>query len=205
MENQMRRLLILAMAFLFPTLASAQLIPTDRLYPWNPGLTAVGGIPNRAAVCATVSLGNGVNDDSARIQTAINSCPPNGVVQLLAGTYVVNNPIALSNQNITLRGAGAGSTILRKTNGAPGRDLTKPVPGTNPTIYFPLNFNWPADTSPAVVLGASRYAGPDNSTSVNLTSDGTQGSQSVTVTSAAGFQVGQFVLIDEDTGSYDLA
>ena len=47
--------------------ASAQspLIPADRLTLWNPGLNAIGGIPQRTIVCATVnasSYGHGAQD-----------------------------------------------------------------------------------------------------------------------------------------------
>ncbi len=183
--------------------ASAELIPPDRLYPWNPGLMSLGGIPNRTTVCATVPLGNGLTNDAPRIQAALDRCPPGQVVQLVAGRYVVNNSIMLR-LGITLRGAGAGVTILDKTNGAPGRSTT-PVAGTNPPIYQPVAFSWPSDSSPLVILGQTRYPTPDNSTSVNLTADGVKGATSVTVASASGFQVGRFVMIDEDDGSYDVA
>src|ERR1700758_4507331 len=99
--------------------AAAAMLPADRTTAWNPGLTAVGGIPNRTTVCATVNAsayGGGTSDASAGIQAAVNACPAGQVVTLSAGNFTVNN-LVLINQGITLRGAGAGTTILTKTNG----------------------------------------------------------------------------------------
>src|SRR5215475_3278969 len=93
-----------------PTLAqSTQIIPADRNFPWNPGMMSKGGIPSRTTICATLSPSGG--DDSAAIQARLNSCPANQVVKLNAGTFTVNNYL-LIHSSITLRGAGAGSTLL---------------------------------------------------------------------------------------------
>src|ERR1700674_4824356 len=95
--------------------AAADMIPADRTTVWNAGLTAVGGIPNRTTICATVnasSYGNGSSDASAGIQAAVDACPAGQVVMLSAGNFTVNN-LALINKGITLRGAGAGTTILK--------------------------------------------------------------------------------------------
>jgi polygalacturonase len=84
------------------------------------GLQTVGGIPNRTAQCgSTISpLGSGQNDTS-QIQTAINNCPAGDVVQLAAGTFTISEgSFILINKGITLRGAGAGQTILTRTGGA---------------------------------------------------------------------------------------
>src|SRR5215831_154896 len=116
----MRLLLALAIA-VFAENASAQLIPADRNFAWNPGMTSKGGIPARATVCATLQAGNGVADDSARVQATLNNCAPGQVVQLAAGTFVINRYLMMS-AGITLRGAGAGVTTLHKTNGSPGRN-----------------------------------------------------------------------------------
>ena len=39
----------------FGALAHAQIIPSDRNFPWNPGMMSKGGIPNRTTICATLS------------------------------------------------------------------------------------------------------------------------------------------------------
>ena len=98
--------------------AGAQILPADRTTTWRPGV--VGGIPNRTTVCATLNaatFGNGSQDASGAIQTALDACPSGQVVMLTAGTFTVNNYL-LIHSAITLRGAGAGVTLLRKTNGA---------------------------------------------------------------------------------------
>ena len=98
------------------------ILPPDRDASANwqkAGLLSVGGIPIRNTVCATLSpLGSG-QDDTAVIQNAVNSCPLGQVVSLSAGTFTIaEGKYVLLNKGITLRGAGAGATILQRTNGA---------------------------------------------------------------------------------------
>jgi Pectate lyase superfamily protein len=172
-------------------------IPSDRNFAWNPGMMSKGGIPNRTTVCATLSPSGG--DDSAAIQAALNSCPTSQVVMLSAGTFTVNNYL-LIHSSITLRGSGAGQTILRKTNGARPR-TSKVVSGTN-GILTPVDpGSYTYDAQPVVIIGPSRWPSPDGSTSRNLTVDGQQGASSVTITNASGFAAGQFVLVDELSGA----
>jgi hypothetical protein len=157
------------------------LIPADRLTVWNPGIP--GGIPARTAVCATVnasSYGSGSSDASAGIQAAIDGCRTGQVVKLSAGTFLVNNGILGIGKGITLRGAGPGVTILKRTNGAQPGSYRPPV------------------ADPVIIIGPNRWPGPDNGTAQNLTADGAKGSYSVTVGSGGGFAAGQFVLLDED-------
>jgi hypothetical protein len=160
-------------------------LPADRTTAWNPGMTPVGGIPVRSTVCATLTPRGGVLDDTGWIQAAISACPAGQVVQLAAGTFLVNGGnFVLVNKGITLRGAGPGQTTLAKTDGA--RPYPAPVPGPHP--------------SPLIVVGPARYGNaPGNST--NLTTDAVKGSNTVTVASAAGFSAGQIVLLDEASGA----
>ena len=172
-------------------------IPSDRNFAWNPGMMSKGGIPNRTTICATLSPSGG--DDFAAIQAALNSCPTSQVVMLNAGTFTVNNYL-LIHSSITLRGSGAGQTILRKTNGARPR-TSKVVSGTN-GILTPVDLgSYTYDAQPVVIIGPSRWPSPDGSTSRNLTVDGQQGASSVTITNASGFAAGQFVLVDELSGA----
>jgi hypothetical protein len=161
---------------------------------------SVGGIPNRTTVCATLSPSG--QDDSAGIQAALDKCPAQGVVQLRAGTFIINQQYLLIHSSITLRGAGPGATILSKTNGATARTSTV-VAGTIATggslknyIYVPVDQN-PADAQPIVVVGNARWPKPDSTTSQNLTVDGVAGSSSITIANASGFTAGQWVLLDE--------
>src|SRR5262249_54917925 len=115
---------------------------------WNPGMMSKGGIPDRATVCATLSPGGG--NDSAAIQAALDSCPSGQVVKLSAGTFTVNNYL-LIHSSITLRGSGAGQTILTKTNGAKAR-TSQVVSGTN-GIMTPVDPNTYAhDNQPIIIV-----------------------------------------------------
>jgi hypothetical protein len=171
--------------------ATSGILPPDRMTTWNPGVT--GGIPARSTVCATVNAstyGNGSQDASAGIQAAINACPAGQVVMLSVGHFTVNNYV-LINKGITLRGAGAGSTILTKLNGAHAR--ISPMQPVDPSTYT-------YDAQPVIVIGPSRWPTNDT-TSQNLTADGVKGTNSVTVSNASGFTVGQFLLLDELSGA----
>lgn len=157
---------------------SAQVLPADRTTVWNPGLHSIGGIPARTTVFRTLSPSGA--DDSAAIQAALDACPAGQVVKLSAGTFTVNDYL-LIHSAITLRGAGPSSTILKKTNGAiAGQD------------------HHGEDAQPIVIVGPGRWPGTDDTTSRNLTANGVKGASSVTLTSAAGFAAGQFVLLDAD-------
>ena len=138
-------------------------------------------------------------NDFVEINNAIGSCPSGQVVYLNAGNFTVNNYI-LVNNSITLRGAGASVTILTKTNGAKPRTNTV-VNGTNGVLTPVDPSTYTYDAQPIIIVGPSRYPGPDNSTSQNLTADGAQGSNSITVANASGFAAGQFVLLDELSGA----
>jgi hypothetical protein len=183
-----------------PASSTTGILPSDRAFPWNPGLRSIGGIPDRTTVCARVSPSG--HDDSAAIQAALDRCPAGEVVQLSAGTFIINSRYLLVHSSITLRGAGPGVTILSKTNGAtPRTDIV--VPGTiatggplNNHIYVPSNQN-PPDSQPIIIVGNARWPRPDSTTSENLTADGVAGSFSITIANASGFTAGQIVLLDE--------
>ena len=156
-------------------------LPADRRTAWRPGVA--GGIPDRRTVCQTVNAatyGNGASDATAGIQAAINACPAGQVVQLSAGTFSIGTTggFILVNKGITLRGAGPGQTTLQKHGATPGTYQPGPYP------------------APVVIVGAARWDNGRGS-STNLTADAVKGAYSVTVSSAAGFSPGQFVLLDE--------
>jgi hypothetical protein len=174
-------------------------LPADRLTTWNPGLMSTGGIPTRNTIFTTLTPIGGGSDDTSQIQTAINACPLGQVVLLSAGTFTfTGGNFILINKGVTLRGSGAGTTILNKVGGAnmyPGA-----AQGSNP--------------APAIVVGTGRSGfwtngGPDvaggNTASaggggVNLTADGLHGTFSVTVADASMFFAGQIVILDELSG-----
>ena len=179
---------------LAPYEGRAVILPPDRATTWNPGLMSVGGIPNRTTIFTNINAsnyGNGAQDASAGIQAALDTCPAGLVVVLSAGMFTVNNYI-LIHSAITLRGAGPGVTILQKTNGAQPRiSAMQPV---DPGTYNP-------DPQPVVIIGASRWPGPDDTGSQNLTADGAKGAFSITVQNGGVFSAGKFVLLDELSGA----
>jgi hypothetical protein len=171
------------------TIDPSAFLPADRATVWNPGMMGVDGIPVRSTVCSTLTPRGQALDDTAQIQAAINACPTGQVVQLAAGTFIINSGnFLLINKGITLRGAGPSQTTLAKTNGA------KPFQAavsTNP--------------SPLIIVGMSRYFNTSNPMGVvgstDLTADAVHGAYAVTVASPARFSAGQIVLLDEASGA----
>src|ERR1700730_11843025 len=169
---------------------NTSILPPDRCTVWNPGMMGVGGIPVRSTVCSMLTPRGGGLDDTAQIQAAIKACPARQVVQLSAGTFIINNGnFVLVNQSITLRGAGPGQTILKKTDGA--APFPAPALGPNP--------------SPIVIVGPRIWVNVPVSSNVagsaDLTADAVKGAYSVTVASTANFSAGQIVLLDEASGA----
>lgn len=191
-------------------------IPADRNFPWSlAGLMTKGGpsgagIPNRTTIFTTLSPLGGGADDTSAIQTALNSCPAGQVVLLNSGTFTLaspQNPLIVSS-SITLRGSGAGTTILAKgATVTPTTSPAQPRTGvliTGTSVFTPI-IQSGLDNAPIILVGPGRFAGVDNHDSgssapgstTNLVEDGAQGSYTVTVANGAIFTVGRFVLIDE--------
>jgi hypothetical protein len=151
----------------------AGIVPPDRITTWNPGLRAIGGIPNRTSVCATL-LPNGDADDTARIQTALNACV-DGVVVLGAGDFHITGA-----HQVRL----PTHTTLRGGVDAHGRPSTRVI------------------LSPDHVLRAFSIGegGPDENflrQPNNLTADGTLNATSVTVANNPGYVAGELVTINQ--------
>lgn len=79
----------------------------SRLYDWTYA-GVPGGIPARTTIYQTLNPGA----SATQINAAISSCPSGQVVYLAAGTYSVGRIDFGSENGVTLRGAGAGTTIL---------------------------------------------------------------------------------------------
>jgi hypothetical protein len=90
------------------------IIGAQRATDWS-GVGVTNGIPARTTICQTLNPGA----TAAQINTAIGSCPAGQTVFLNAGTYNLTQGIELDTDNVTLRGAGANSTILN-VNGQVG-------------------------------------------------------------------------------------
>jgi hypothetical protein len=163
-----------------PVPGPGTLIAASRRTTWNPGLNAVGGIPNRTTIFRTLSPTGG--DDTGAINSALAACPADQVVKLNAGTFKINgNGLSFMTSNCTLRGSGTGTP----GSGAGGTRLVKADRDTNPSY-------------------ANLYVGNDPSVfsaSINLATDAVKGNNSVTLTSNPGIRVGEIVLIDHITNN----
>jgi hypothetical protein len=70
-----------------------------------------GGIPNRTTIYRTLTPSNTL----AEINAAIAACPSGQVVYLSAGTYSLGQITFGARSGVTLRGAGAGKTVIQPT------------------------------------------------------------------------------------------
>ena len=106
-------------------IAPAEIIPDNRLAPWQGNVGVPGGIPNRTVVFKNIvsDLGadpTGVHDCSAIIEHALGTCPLNQVVYIPEGTFKIASFIYMRAPGLgsrTLRGAGMGRTTLKLVDG----------------------------------------------------------------------------------------
>jgi len=162
------------------TTPMAGIIPADRITTWNPGLNAVGGIPNRTTIYQTLSPRGGSLDDTAAIQRALDTCPRDQVVKLGPGTFQINGGgLGFRRSDCTLRGSGTGE--LGSGNG--GTRLIKADRDTNRSF--------------AVLYVGNNAA--EFSSSINLVADAVKGTDSLTLVSSPRIAVGEIVLIDQVT------
>jgi hypothetical protein len=161
------------------TTPAAGIIPADRRTTWNPGLNAVGGIPNRTTIYQTLPPRGGALDDTAVIQRALDTCPRGQVVKLSPGTFNINGSgLHFRRSECTLRGSGTGTV----GSGDGGTRLIKSDRATNRSY-------------------AVLYVGnaPEFASSINLAADAIKGTNSLTLASSPRIAVGEIVLIDQVT------
>lgn len=101
--------------------AGQGMIPSSRRINWQPGIP--GGIPAVPVVVNVKNapynaVGNGVADDTAAIQNAINAVSGSGAVLLPAGTYKITAKLAMKS-GVVLRGAGPDLTHLIVNHSSP--------------------------------------------------------------------------------------
>ena len=187
MIPKIRLLPVILFVLLSFSLCSAQVIPSNRSVDWT-HVGIPGGIPSASyPVCQTLSPSGGA-DDSAAIQTAINSCAAGSVVQLNPGTYtlhrssvvctgksddgsegVYESGLCLTDKSIVLR--GMGSTPAQTT----------------------LNYGDGAN-----IISMGRTALSASSVKfINITAGSTQGSTQITLASTAGITVGTYLAITQ--------
>ena len=164
--------------------------PADRVTTWQPGVTYNGGIPNRTTICRTLTPRGGGLDDTDQIQGALDACPDESVVQLAAGTFELGGSsytyedahLRIVRSNITLRGTLDGS-------GRPATVLETPCTYAEGET---LRCN------SAIVVG-TLWLHTDDAGSVAVAEDVQRGSRQVTVAENPGYQVGELVVVDEET------
>lgn len=158
---------LLAIASVLTT--KGELIPAERLANWTSGTTVgvLGGIPARPTIFRTISAGA----SAATIQSALDSCPSEQTVLLSPGTYTISSSLNLRD-NVTLRGAGMGNTILLMSGSA--------------AIFANGSYNQynSANKSQAESIGGA---------GVLISAGATRGSSNVTVSSTSAFTVGGYV------------
>jgi hypothetical protein len=162
------------------TTQTGEIIPADRITTWNPGLNAVGGIPNRTTIYQTLSPRGGSLDDTAAIQRALDACPPGQVVKLSPGTFNINGSgLYLRRSDCTLRGSGTGAL----GSGDGGTRLIKADRDTNRNFAILYVGNNPGQFS----------------SSINLAADAIKGANSLTLVSTPRVKAGDIVLVDQVT------
>jgi chitodextrinase len=195
-KNVIISLVFIISTFAFTVPALAQIIPANRTTLWQPGVTYNGGIPNRTTIYKTVSPRGGSLDDTANIQAALDGCPPNQVVQLTAGTFnITGNGLNFTSTDCTLRGMGPGTGA---TGGNLSNDANSHLVGGG-TGTFLIKADRATNANFAIL-----YVQPPNGNggfgaSINLAADAVQGTNSLTLASNPGIQVGEIVYIDENT------
>lgn len=127
----MKKVLIPAlalMALLGHAYGSAQvwapLLSSRQAIDWSDA--GVGTIPARKTNCASLTSSVAL----AEINSALASCPGGQTVYLAAGTYSIPGTVIVPS-NVTLRGAGAGQTILNAV-GTSGGDVISMGSGSVP-------------------------------------------------------------------------
>ena len=132
-----------------------------------------GGIPNRAAICASLDPGS----TGAQIDAAIAACPPDQVVFLTAGTFTLSAGLNMKS-DVTLRGAGANRTKLVFTGTTPCDRGPPPYP----VICFKGSFSW--------------AGGVENS--ADWTAGYGKGSTVITLSNTANLRAGEsFLILDQ--------
>ncbi len=174
--------------FLFAGNCFGTIIPDNRRIIWQGNTGIPGGITNRSTIFANVknppynAAGNGIADDTAAIQAALNACPAQQVVYIPTGTYKITSPLQIKG-SYTVRGDGPGLTIVNGFCGGANEVFALGKQGEGFLNCYNV-FQYPPNGS---------FAG----TPTAVTSGATLGSSNITVSSAANFATGKMFNIDE--------
>src|ERR1700676_709181 len=161
------------------------ILDASRAIDWSAPVVGIqGGIPSRTTVCATLNPGA----SSSTISAAIAACPAGQVVFLNAGAYALSSGINFGGRNnVTLRGAGPGSTILNFNGGDGCYGQGGDVCMANSTGFWEGN----AATQPGGGNAADWTAGY------------ARGTTQITLSSTSGLTVGSVLILDQANDASD--
>jgi len=162
--------IFLAFWLMAEQISSAQILPANRTPGGQGNWVGLVGVPGGIPAVTTIYTTIAAGASLATIQNAINACPSNQVVLLSAGTYNLSGTLQINRNGVVLRGSGPGATTLNFSGG----------------YLYVGDQNWYSD-----------FATPSSAPRSNITGGLTQGSTSITLSSASGFVVGQLVMIDQ--------
>ena len=181
------------------------------------GLQSVGGIPTTRTQCGTTISPSGITppaagDDAETINAAIAACATNGIVELAAGTFTMDQSETIKlGYQVTLRGNGT-------CGGSSSPYCATEIVVINGTLPYILGQACGTDTShevacsrlPQLQMGPATLTtqgwgwstcGNNNvassSCATPLDADAAQGATTVQVHSTTPFSVGMWVRIDE--------
>jgi PKD repeat protein len=159
--------LILVLGLLISQAAFSDVIPSNRRTVWQGNVGVPGGIPVNRTVYTTIPAGA----SAATIQTALNSCPSNQIVQLSAGTYNLSSELDITRNGVTLRGAGPDKTTI--------------ISSANTAILI-YGYGWYGE-----------WATPNVNRHKSWVGGYTQGTNVITVSSTGDLAVGQIIFLDQ--------
>lgn len=143
--------------------AFGEILPASRRITWQGNVGIPGGISVRTNIYQTITAGASIST----IQAALNSCPTGRVVLLSPGTYSITGTLVIPSF-VTLRGGGAGKTIL---NGA--------------------------GSGEGMIRFGSSVQGEYVATAHDISSGYTKNSTSIVLNNTSGISVGTMLILDE--------
>lgn len=129
-------ILVIILALCLPVQAWAVYdLPAARRTTWQTGSDIWNGgtLPNYTSVTCSPLYGDGITDDTSRINACISAAAANTAVFLPVGQYFVSGTINLKSR-VVLRGAGSDKTIL---NGTP--KIRTPGGSITPSLVYNAN------------------------------------------------------------------